>query len=411
MNPPVGIDDLNVYGSTLAVGFDAIAAARGRAAHELQATGFARRSVTPPYEDAVTIAVNAAHPIVEAAGRDAFGLLLVATESGVDYGKPLSAYVHRHLKLHTHCRNVEVKHACYGGTAAVQLATAWVRSAGARPRKALVVMTDLARRHFGDPAELTAGSGAVAMAIAAEPRVLAIDPESGSAGREVYDVARPTATTEWGDAVLSLSAYLDLLEEAWSDYRRAAGGDAGLDQRFDYVLYHTPLVSLVREAHQLLLEADDPDRSRAAVAESFDRMVRPALRYARELGNTYSASVYTLLTGLSDDPAAATAGARVAIYSYGSGSCAEIYAGRLSAEAGATTARHRISSHLAERAVVDVDLYERLVRETDMMQVAPDYEPSRAFVPGHFERGYAGRARLVLQRIQNHHRRYEWMTA
>ena len=411
MSAPVGIDDLNVFGSTLAIDFAAIAAARGRSPQELLATGFDRRSLTPPYEDPVTLAANAAVPLVEAAGRDAFGLLIVATESGVDYGKPLSSYLHHHLGLDSRCRNGEVKHACYAGTAAVQLACAWVRSASLRNRRALVVMTDLARRHCGDPAELTAGSGAVAMTIAADPNVLEIEPESGSASREVYDVARPTATTEWGDAVLSLAAYLDLLEEAWADYRRAAAGNGALDQRFQYVLYHTPLVSLVRQAHRLLLEADHTEIAPTWLDENFDRMVSPALGYARELANTYSASVYTLLAGLLDKAVEASAGTRIAVCSYGSGSCAEIYGGRLADAARATLARHRIAAHLAERVPVDVEQYERLVLETDTMLVARNYEPARDFIPDHFERCYAGRRRLVLRHIENHHRGYEWTTA
>src|SRR5512134_127817 len=118
----VGIDDINIYGSTLAIDHAAIASARGLSEKELLAVEFERRSVTPPYEDTVTLGVNAAQPLVDAAGREAFELVIVATESGVDYGKPLSAYVHHHLGLGTRCRNFEVKHACYAGTAAVQLA-------------------------------------------------------------------------------------------------------------------------------------------------------------------------------------------------------------------------------------------------------------------------------------------------
>jgi 3-hydroxy-3-methylglutaryl CoA synthase len=307
---PIGIDDLNVFGSTLSIDLADLAAARGRSPHDVLSSGFVRRSLTPPYEDPVTLAANAALPLVETAGRDAFGLVIVATETGLDYGKPISSYVHRCLGLDSRCRNVEVKHACYGGTAAVQLASAWVCSAGKRRRKALVVMTDFARRHFNDPAELTAGTGAVAMSIASEPRVLEIEPESGSASREIYDVARPTATTEWGDAVLSLAAYLDLLEDAWADYRQAAGVAAPIDQRFQYMLFHTPLISLVRQAHRLLLESDDPEITREAAAACFDRMVDPALGYARELANTYSASVYTLLAGLVDRVGGGGAGGR-----------------------------------------------------------------------------------------------------
>jgi 3-hydroxy-3-methylglutaryl CoA synthase len=56
---------------------------------------FVRRSANSPIEDPVTLSVNAAEPIVEAAGPRSFGLLILATETGLDFGKPLSSYVHR----------------------------------------------------------------------------------------------------------------------------------------------------------------------------------------------------------------------------------------------------------------------------------------------------------------------------
>ena len=408
MTKPVGIDDLNVYGSTLAVGSAEIAAARDLSARDLQATGFDRRTVLPPYEDPVTLGANAALPLVEAAGRDRFELLIVATESGFDYGKPLSTYLHRHLALGARCRNFEVKHACYGGTAAIQLATAWARSGEAPGKKALVVMTDQARCHFHDPAELTAGSGAVALSVAAEPGILEIEPRSGFSSREIYDVARPSATGEWGDALLSVAAYLDLIEEAWAGYRCAAGIHEAIDQRFRYVLYHTPLVSLAREAHRLLLESDSDDLEVQDVRASFDRMVGPALGFARELANIYSGSVYCLLAGLLDGEAELAPGTRIGICSYGSGSCAEIYGGVTHEAARALVRRRAIGAHLAERAPVDVARYEQLVKESETMVTSPNYTPVRDFIPGHYERGYAGRERLVLVGIENHHRRYAW---
>jgi len=410
MVTPVGIDDLNVYGSTLAVDFAAIASARGTPERELHAVRFLRRSVTPPGEDAVTLGVNAAHPLVEAAGRDRFGLLIVATESGIDHGKPLSSYVHSCLGLDPGCRNLEVKYACYGGTAAVQLAAAWIRSGEAPGKRALVVMTDLARAHLGDPAELSAGSGAVAVSIAADPRVLVIEPVSGYACKEVYDVARPTPTGEWGDAVLSLASYLDLVEGAWESFRGRTGLAAALEERFRYVLYHTPLVSLIEQAHAALLEGDRWDPDPRAARESFDRMVRPALGYASELANVYSGSVYCLLAGLVDSGPEVDLppDAPVGIFSYGSGACAELFGGRIPATARDTVGRHRIGEHLAERMRVSVDLYERLVRETDVMLTRPEYRPPDDLVPELQERSCLGRKRLQLAAIENHHRRYRW---
>jgi 3-hydroxy-3-methylglutaryl CoA synthase len=409
-SPQVGIDDLNIYGSTLSVDTAVLAEARGIAPRDVALTGFDRRSLLPPWEDAVTLAVNAARPLVDSAGRDAFELLIVATESGIDWGKPISSYVHRHLRLGSRCRNIEVKHACYAGTAAVRMASAWLRAGEAAGKKALVVMTDVARRHFGDPGELTSGTGAAALSLSEAPGVMVIEPVSGYSSREVYDVARPTTTGEWADPVLSLAAYLDLIEDAWASYRAATGLDVAIDQRFRYLLFHTPLLSLVEDAHRLLLEFDGHDIAPAEVRASFDRMVRPALHYARELANTYSGSVYCLLAGLLDGDGELDAGLRVGLCSYGSGSCAEILDGIVVDTARERIRRHGIAAHLAARTAVGIELYERLAREVEVINLARDYRPAHDFVPGHFESSYAGRERLVLQQIENWHRSYGWCT-
>jgi 3-hydroxy-3-methylglutaryl CoA synthase len=408
MDRPVGIDDLNVYGSTHSIDIETVARARGRSAKGLQAVQFLRRSVTPPSEDAVTLAVNAARPVVDAAGADTFTLLIVATESGLDYGKPLSTYVHHLLGLSPACRNFEVKYACHGGTTGIQLAVSWIRSHAAPGAKALVVMTDLARQHLGDPAELSAGSGAVAAVIAADPAVLCIERASGYACREVYDVARPTTTGEWGDAVLSLAAYLDLLEMAWQGYREQSGSDAPVDERFRYMLYHTPLVSLVWQAHESLLFAGRDDLSPSEVNESFDRMVAPALGYPRELANIYSGSVYSKLASLVDQASELAPGTRIGIFSYGSGSCAELFGGVVAEGARQRLARHRIGARLARRWTLDVPEYERFVRETDIMLTSRDYEPPFDAEPERDGGSHDREPRLVLSRIRNYHREYAW---
>lgn len=410
MDGPVGIDDLNVYGSTHSIDIETIARARGRSDKGLRAVQFLRRSVTPPTEDVVTLAVNAARPVVDAAGRGAFKLLIVATESGVDYGKPLSTYVQHLLGLSSACRNFEVKYACHGGTTGIQLAASWIRAQAAPGAKALVVMTDLARQHIGDPAELSAGSGAVAVVVAADPAVLSIEPASGYACREIYDVARPTATGEWGDSVLSLAAYLDLLEMAWQGYREQTGSDAPVDERFRYMLYHTPLVTLVQQAHECLLLAGRDEISSAQLHDSFDRMVAPALRYPRELANIYSGSVYSKLASLVDQAPDLEPGTPIGIFSYGSGSCAELFGGVLRDGARERLARHRIGLRLARRRALDVAEYERFVRETDTMLTSCHYDPPYGAEPERDPGSPDGEPRLVLSRIRNYHREYAWAT-
>jgi len=405
MTLTVGIDDLNVYPSTLLVDAADIAAARGWSKEEANRQEVTCRSLPPAFEDPISLAVNAARPVVEDAGPGGVELLVVATESSVDYGKPLSSYVHRHLGMHPRCRNLEMKHACYAGTAAVQLASAWVR---ANPgKKALVIMTDMVRRTFGAAAELALGAAAVAVVVAANPRILALEPLNAYVSREIYDVSRPNGILERANPGLSLAAYLDLLEAAIADFQRIAG-TASLDTFFDYVIYHMPLLPLVRRAHRLLLEAGKRTISTDEANASFERMVRPSTVYCQQMGNVYSGSLYAGLAGLVDTAPSLQPGARVGFYSYGSGSCAELFSGIVGEEARETVARRHIGQALASRRKVNINDYEQIVIEHEKSLALPNFQPDRTLVPGHYDEVYCGNRLLVLDRVSDYYRSYSW---
>src|SRR5262249_14832459 len=157
------------------------------------------------WEDAVTLAVNAARPLLTRDDVAAIGLLIVASETSVDQAKPISSWVHRFLDLPPDCRNFEVKHACYGATAGLQMAVAWLASGLAKNRKALIISTDLSLLHIGEPWEPVLGASATAVLLSCQPQVLAY--ELGCAGvyaHEVSDVIRPTSVVETGNNEESL---------------------------------------------------------------------------------------------------------------------------------------------------------------------------------------------------------------
>jgi len=402
---PVGIDDLHVFAGTLSVEAADILTARGRPPGDAKRFEFQRRSVPAAWEDPLTMAVNAAKPLVDDAGAGDIELLIVATESSVDYGKPLSSYAHKHLGLSPRCRNFELKHACYAGTGGLQLAAGWVRENPAK--KALIIATDMSRRIFGNPAEPAEGAGAVAMMVAAHPRVLRLDGKAAYASKEIYDYSRPGPILERVNAILSLENYLDLLELTWEDYRQQAGGKR-LEELFDYVLFHTPVIPLIRKAHRMLLESDDEEMSDEEARKSFDRMVLPSVRYTQQTGNLYSATLYESLAGLIDGVPHLDGGARVGLYSYGSGSCAEFFSGMLEPGAKALLARRGIAGSLDARRRVGVPEYERMVLETERGMTDPEFDPDRSFPAAHFEEAYQGKGRLVLEAVRNYRRLYVW---
>src|SRR5262245_32403434 len=176
MRASIGIERLGVYPCALSLSIANLCRERGLDAHNFCERLLCReRSVVGPFEDVVTMAVNAAKPVVDAAGADTIGLLLVASESSVDQEKPISSWVHRFLGLRPDCRNLEVKHACYGSTGALQLAISWILSEVDPGRKALVINTDHALIGLNGPQEPVLGAGAAAVLVSAEPRLIAYD--------------------------------------------------------------------------------------------------------------------------------------------------------------------------------------------------------------------------------------------
>ncbi|MFN7147442.1 MAG: hydroxymethylglutaryl-CoA synthase, partial [Myxococcota bacterium] len=302
------------------------------------------------------------------------------------------------------CRNFEGKHACYGETAGFNTALDGPHARLGSGRTALVIATDEARRHPDDPSELSGGCGAVAMLLREDPRLVAFDAESFPAAMDVWDVARPSATFEWGDPVLSLYAYLDLLEAAFDAWHATDAATDGLD----FVLLHAPLLSLLEQAWQVVL-AGEGVFDRAEVTARFERMVAPSLGYNRELGNIYGGSLYASLAGLlahTDVPG----GARLGMFAYGSGACAELFTGTVRAGASDRVRARGIGAHLKARRPVTVGTFDALAvategrfgRETEGPLVPGDGAPFRDL----WDEAYAGTGRLVLSHIDRYRRHY-----
>ena len=121
----VGIERLAVYVPQYALRLTDLAAARGVPPDKLTSgLGVQEMAIAAPCEDVVTLAATAGARLLRAADvdPDAIGMLLVATETGVDHSKPVSIFVHDLLGIGPRCRVYELKHACYAGTAALMTA-------------------------------------------------------------------------------------------------------------------------------------------------------------------------------------------------------------------------------------------------------------------------------------------------
>ncbi len=174
----IGIDAISFFTSSMYVDLAEIAAHNHIPPEKYyRALGQYQMAVPAVDEDVVTLAANAAARIVNDENRHAISHVFFATESGIDQSKSAATYIHGLLQLSENCRAVELKQACYSGTAALQFGLALI--ARDPSQKILVLASDIARYGLGTEGESSQGCGAVAFILSAHPKILAISHENG----------------------------------------------------------------------------------------------------------------------------------------------------------------------------------------------------------------------------------------
>jgi polyketide biosynthesis 3-hydroxy-3-methylglutaryl-CoA synthase-like enzyme PksG len=415
----VGIEAMNVFGGTAYL--DVLELARHR---NLDTSRFGNllmkeKTVALPYEDPITFGVNAALPLVESLSpeeKERIELLITCTESGIDFGKSISTYLHHYLGLNRNCRLFEIKQACYSGTAGLQTAVNFILSQSSPGAKALVVATDISRFMVVEGgeavtedwsyAEPSAGAGAVAMLVSDRPEVFQLDVgASGYYGYEVMDTCRPVPDSEAGDSDLSLMSYLDCCEQSYLEYeRRVAGAD--YRQTFQYLAFHTPFGGMVKGAHRTMMRKIAKAKPQET-EEDFKERVLPGLEYCQRVANIMGATVFLALASAIDKGDFSSA-KRVGCFSYGSGCCSEFFSGVVTPEGQRRQRALGIERQLDERYPLTLQEYDALLLGNGLIRFGTRNVKIDPQLFSRVREKHAGRRYLVLTEIREFHRKYEW---
>lgn len=404
----IGIERLTFYAGRLCLEIPELVAARADldGAYVREQLGCEQRSVYPPFEDAVTLAVNAAKAILTPEDVDAIALLIVGTESAVDCGKPVSTWVHRLCGLSANCRNFEVKHACYGTTGALKMAGAWLAAQNDPTQKALVINADLSRKFLNTPYEPTGGGCAVAMLVSQNPEILALDLNRvGYWTNEISDTFRPTTTTEIFNGQISLYAYLDALDGAYQHYE-ATVGPVDYDAAFKKHIYHAPFPGMPLQAHRNQLSGLGMPKL-AAIA-NFEQKVAESLVFAKRIGMAYGGSTFVNLLSLLSTANELQAGDEISIFAYGSGCQGEFYAGIVGENAIAPVQGLNLAQTLDARHGLTVADYETLETIREQSIDCPNWQRNHPLLDQVYAQAYDGQGLLVLESVQDYHRSYQW---
>jgi hydroxymethylglutaryl-CoA synthase len=314
-----GIHDLSAATTQYVLTHDTLAGQTGAdVAKYHKGIGQLSMSVPAADEDIVTMAAAAAGPIVSRHGSDRIRTVVFATETAIDQAKAAGIYVHSLLGMPSATRVVELKQACYSGTAALQFAIGLIHRDPSQ--QVLVIASDASKYEIGSPGESTQGAAAVAMLVSAEPALVRIENPSGLFTADIMDFWRPNyRATALVDGQESISAYLQAVEGAWKDYTEQGG--RSLDD-FSAICYHQPFTKMAVKAHRHLLQYCGQDIDEADVI----RAIGQTTAYNAVIGNSYTASMYLGLAALLDNADDLT-GRAIGFLSYGSGSVAEFFAG------------------------------------------------------------------------------------
>ncbi len=416
---PVGIEMLNVFGGSAYLDVDQLASHRGLDKTRFDNLLMKEKSVALPYEDPVSLGVNAAKPIIDALSdseKDRIEMLITCTESSFDFGKSMSSYMHDYLGLNRNCRLFEIKSACNSGATGLQMGINFVLSQVSPGAKVLVIATDISRFLVAEGggvlsegwsfAEPSSGAGAAAMLVSDRPYVFQIDVgANGYYGFEVMDTCRPVADSEAGDSDLSLLSYLDCLEQSFIEYQKRVP-DADYLASFSYLAFHTPFGGMIKGAHRTMMRKmckAKPD----VIEADFEERVFPGLVYCQRVGNIMGATTAlslasTIENGTFDTPK------RIGCFSYGSGCCSEFFSGVVTMESQQRMHSFGITEKLNQRYQLSMDEYDALIEKSATVRFGTRNVTLDTEFIGEV-RESVNMPRLFLKEIKEYHRLYEWV--
>ena len=352
----IGIDKIGFYAPHLYVDMNKLAVARNVEPEKFTiGIGQEKMAVAPITQDPVTLAANAALTILDDEDKAKIDFVIFGTESGIDNSKSAAVYVHQLLGLNPNARSIEVKQACYGATAGIQMAKGHI---ALNPEsRVLVLGSDIARYGLNTSGESTQGAGAVAMVISADPKILALEDKSAYLTADIMDFWRPVYSDKaFVDGKFSNEQYIHFFNTVWEQYK--AKSDLTLND-FEAICFHLPYTKMGLKALRTVLEeANEADQERLLAN------YKSSTIYNRNVGNIYTGSLYLSLVSLLEQNDQLKDGARIGLYSYGSGAVGEFFTGILQPNYRDYLHAESHAELFAARTEVSIEEYEAVFQET-----------------------------------------------
>lgn len=294
------------------------------------------------------------------------GRLEVGTETIIDKSKSVKTVLMQLFPDNTDVEGIDTTNACYGGTAALFNSINWVESSAWDQRYALVVCADIAVYAKG-AARPTGGAGAAAMLIGPHAPLIIERGVRSTYMTHAYDFYKPNLSSEYPvvDGPLSIKCYFSALDKCYNRYKEKSSKSSSTKISsvcdFDGILFHCPFSKLVQKSVARLHYNDylsgteeekkkmgnvpevsleqsysDKDIEKIFMSSSndfFKTKTEPSLWLAKQVGNMYTPSLYGgLASYLLSKDINELYGARLGLFSYGSGLASSFFSIRVTSK-------------------------------------------------------------------------------
>lgn len=318
--------------------------------------GQKKMSVVGGNEDSISMALNSVRRLLDGMTQEEIAkikLVIFATESSTDESKAGSLVLREYLGLPDNARYIELKEACYGATAGLEIAVDRVML---HPdEKVVVVASDIARYGLKSKGEVTQGAGSIAILVENKLN-LAFEMISGASyyASSIPDFYRPTGESNAiVNGPLSNQTYLNFFKKVFTEFFEN-NSIAPCDLKL--LNFHLPYTKIGIKA----LREIEPQISRNQY-EEWERLFNSGKKLNALVGNIYTGSLYlNLLSNLYVENI--KPGDLVGMYSYGSGSMGEFFVLKSTEILDLSPLRELLKS----RQEVDVKSYEELYLQHSM---------------------------------------------
>ncbi|HAR74085.1 MAG TPA: hydroxymethylglutaryl-CoA synthase [Flavobacteriaceae bacterium] len=367
--------------------------------------GLKKMSVLDVHEDTATIAANALLKLMTDFNIDPneIGRIYLGTESALDGAKPTATYAVQLVESvlvnqfgerpFKHTDVVDMTFACVGGVDAMHNSIDYVR---VNPtKKAIVIAADYAKYGLESTGEYTQGAGAVAMLISNQPDLIAFDNNWGIGMESVFDFFKPHQSTS-DEAILnalgttkseieifsdepvfegqySNECYKNRVREAYFNFKDEAKIEGKLYESWRYIAFHLPYAfqgkRMFSDVFALENGQDNSNDNLKIVAKSDEykalikEKVEPTQRASSEIGNMYTASVFTAFLSalqVSADNDEELNGKTVGFIAYGSGSKSKVFQGQIGEGWKNVMNKIDLFNYLNQREAISFEQYQDL---------------------------------------------------